>query len=219
VRGSASSKLTDEELQPQGTPEGDEPQVLGPGATGGGRRVTGEVMTFTLRSSPYPTPEDLAAYERIHPGFTDRMLTLTERETDHRISQEHLQTRATIRLASRGQYMAFIGQRTAVRYWCPQRGEIRRNTLRLAVGCSRLFRQAGPQRDRSGGSCGPFGCPIRTLDVDPTNVIRSACRAPKWGVERLLGQLRAIQGASRTPGIAPVSSTSTFSAASDEFSK
>lgn len=34
ARGSASSKLTDEELQPQGTPEGDEPQVLGLGATG-----------------------------------------------------------------------------------------------------------------------------------------------------------------------------------------
>jgi len=81
--------------------------VLDPDATGGARRVTGEVMTFTLRSSPYPTPEDLAAYERIHPGFTDRMLTLTERETDHRISQEHLQTRATIRLAGRGQFMAF----------------------------------------------------------------------------------------------------------------
>jgi uncharacterized membrane protein len=114
ARGSASSKLTDEELQPQGTPEGDEPQVLGPEATGGDRRVTGEVMTFTLRSSPYPTPEDLAAYERIHPGFTDRMLTLTERETDHRISQEHFQTCATIRLASRGQYMAFIVVMTLV---------------------------------------------------------------------------------------------------------
>jgi len=53
-------------------------------------------QSFSFRSSPYPTPQDLREYEEIHPGFTDRMLTLTERETDHRIREESLQNRATI---------------------------------------------------------------------------------------------------------------------------
>jgi len=36
------------------------------------------------------------------------MLTLTERETDHRIREEGLQNRATIEIAKRGQILAFI---------------------------------------------------------------------------------------------------------------
>ncbi len=35
--------------------------------------------------------------------------------------------------------------------------------LRLAGGCSRLFPARGPQRDRNGGSCGPFGCTDQIL--------------------------------------------------------
>jgi hypothetical protein len=38
-----------------------------------------------------------------------------------------------------------------------------RKCRRPAVGCSR---HAGPQRGRSGGSCGPFGCPIRFPILD-----------------------------------------------------
>jgi uncharacterized membrane protein len=72
--------------------------------------VAGEVIqqSVSFRQAPYPTPEDLREYEAIHPGFTDRILTLTERETDHRIQQERLQDGATIDLARRGQTYAFI---------------------------------------------------------------------------------------------------------------
>jgi hypothetical protein len=74
------------------------------------RSVGGEIVrqSFSLRSSPYPAPSELAEYEQIHPGFTDRMLGLAERETTHRIENEALQTRATIELAKRGQILAFV---------------------------------------------------------------------------------------------------------------
>ena len=88
-----------------------EPEVVDADAAFEGRPVTGEPMirqSFSFRSSPYPTPQDLREYEEIHPGFTDRMLTLTERETDHRIREEGLQNRATIEIAKRGQALAFI---------------------------------------------------------------------------------------------------------------
>lgn len=72
--------------------------------------VAGEVIhqSVSFRQAPYPTPEDLAEYETVHPGFTDRILSLTERESQHRIQQERLQDKATIDLAKRGQIFAFI---------------------------------------------------------------------------------------------------------------
>lgn len=72
--------------------------------------VAGEVIhqSVSFRQAPYPTPQDLGEYEAIHPGFTDRILTLTERETEHRIQQERLQDSATIDLAKRGQTYAFL---------------------------------------------------------------------------------------------------------------
>jgi len=78
--------------------------------------VAGEVIhqSVSFRQAPYPTPQDLGEYEAIHPGFTDRILTLTERETEHRIQQERLQDSATIHLAKRGQTYAFIAVITLV---------------------------------------------------------------------------------------------------------
>lgn len=85
------------------------PDILG-GAEGSfesARAVRGEV-SFSLRSSPYPTPDDLDRYEQIHPGFTDRMLSLTERETDHRIELEKYEARELVSIAKRGQVFGFI---------------------------------------------------------------------------------------------------------------
>jgi uncharacterized membrane protein len=72
--------------------------------------LAGEVIheSVSFRQAPYPTPQELREYEEIHPGFTDRILTLTERETEHRIQQERLQDDATIGLAKQGQICAFI---------------------------------------------------------------------------------------------------------------
>jgi uncharacterized membrane protein len=66
-------------------------------------RIAGEIQQVEYRSSPYPAPAELRQYEEILPGFTERILSLTERESEHRIQEERLQTRATITLAKRGQ--------------------------------------------------------------------------------------------------------------------
>ena len=86
------------------------PEVIDADAAFEARSVSGEMVrqSFSFRSSPYPTPQDLREYEDIHPGFTDRILKLTEHETEHRIREESLQNRATIEIAKRGQALAFI---------------------------------------------------------------------------------------------------------------
>jgi uncharacterized membrane protein len=77
--------------------------------------VAGEVIeAVSFWSAPYPTPDDLARYEEIHPGFTDRILRLTEQETGHRIEREKKQDNATIKLATRGQALAFVVVMTLV---------------------------------------------------------------------------------------------------------
>lgn len=79
-------------------------------------QVAGEVIhqSVSFRQAPYPTPEDLRDYEGVHPGFTDRILTLTEKETQHRIEQERLQDNSSVALAKRGQIFAFIVVMTLV---------------------------------------------------------------------------------------------------------
>jgi uncharacterized membrane protein len=78
--------------------------------------VAGEVIhqSVSFRQAPYPTPEDLREYEKTYPGFTDRILTLTEHETDHRIQRERFQDHSTFALAKRGQTCAFIVVMTLV---------------------------------------------------------------------------------------------------------
>jgi uncharacterized membrane protein len=111
--------LPDKELpsgdaEPPGADEGSpnvNPEVLDAMPEGSDAyQVAGEVIhqSVSFRQAPYPTPADLREYEEIQPGFTDRILTLTERETEHRIQQERFQDRATFDLAKRGQTCAFI---------------------------------------------------------------------------------------------------------------
>jgi uncharacterized membrane protein len=71
--------------------------------------LAGEVVQAGSRYAPSNfSPQDLREYEAIQPGFTNRMLTLAERETEHRMTQEAAQDEATIRLAARGQMLAFV---------------------------------------------------------------------------------------------------------------
>jgi uncharacterized membrane protein len=107
---------------PPGEPEeppGDDPvldgEVVDEGLPPQARVVAGEVIeAVSFRSAPYPTPDELAKYEEVYPGFTDRILRLTEQETAHRISRENKQDDATIRLATRGQLLAFVVVMTLV---------------------------------------------------------------------------------------------------------
>ncbi len=89
-------------------PEKPEPPAEGEVLDAPEYQIAGEVRQVEYRSSPYPDPAELRQYEAILPGFTDRILSLTERESEHRIQEERVQTRATIDLAKRGQKYAFI---------------------------------------------------------------------------------------------------------------
>jgi uncharacterized membrane protein len=100
--------LTDGQQLGKEQPEPDRGEVVG--AEGREFQVAGELVqrNVTYRSSPYPPPDDLRQYEEILPGFTDRILSLTERESAHRMNEERYQNRAMIELAKRGQRYALL---------------------------------------------------------------------------------------------------------------
>lgn len=50
----------------------------------------------------YPHPDDLQKYEDIHKGFTDRLLNMTEAESEHRRGLEIQQVEAGINHFQRG---------------------------------------------------------------------------------------------------------------------
>lgn len=63
----------------------------------------GAVTTFSAQetrisahSGPLPSPETLAEYERLHPGSTERIFRMAEKEQDSRIAQENMQLSADI---------------------------------------------------------------------------------------------------------------------------
>jgi uncharacterized membrane protein len=62
------------------------------------------VQSVALTSGPLPPPEQLAQYEQIIPGAANRILTLAERQTNHRMEI----ISAQIRQSARGQWLAFI---------------------------------------------------------------------------------------------------------------
>lgn len=103
--------------EPPATDRGQDIEVVH-GEHGGSAsyQVAGEVIhqSVSFRQAPYPTPEDLREYEAVHPGFTDRILTLTEKETQHRIELERLQDNSSVELAKRGQIFAFVVVMTLV---------------------------------------------------------------------------------------------------------
>jgi uncharacterized membrane protein len=55
-----------------------------------------------------PDPEELARYQRHFPGLGERIVSWTEEELLHRRSLERRTVDATLRLASRGQALAFV---------------------------------------------------------------------------------------------------------------
>jgi uncharacterized membrane protein len=64
---------------------------------------------------PLPPPEILGQYERLHPGFAERLLAMAEREQANRQAIEKATNQANIILATNfdaqrktGQYMAFF---------------------------------------------------------------------------------------------------------------
>ncbi|HEV7586444.1 MAG TPA: DUF2335 domain-containing protein [Solirubrobacteraceae bacterium] len=102
--------MNDVEKLPGDEPEAPEPEVLPAEPAGEGTVIPGELVHMqreVVRSAPFPPPKELEEYERILPGFTERTLTLTERETEHRHDIERKQVDGPIGLARRGQSLAF----------------------------------------------------------------------------------------------------------------
>lgn len=59
-------------------------------------------------SGPLPPPEDLAAYEEVHPGAADRILAMAERQAKHRQALESASVAAGNHRAMVGQILATV---------------------------------------------------------------------------------------------------------------
>lgn len=54
-------------------------------------------------SGPLPAPEDFERYEKVLPGSMDRVLTIMEKQAEHRMNEETKEQEAKIRQTNRGQ--------------------------------------------------------------------------------------------------------------------
>lgn len=72
------------------------------GATAGDRTV----ITGSFYVGPIPSPEDLRGYEDVQAGLADRLVSMAEREQDHRHTQESLDGQEARSRARSGQWIA-----------------------------------------------------------------------------------------------------------------
>lgn len=59
-------------------------------------------------SGPLPPPERLAEYDHIQPGLADRLVTMAEKQQDHRQQLENHAIRSQLRQSALGQWFALI---------------------------------------------------------------------------------------------------------------
>lgn len=59
-------------------------------------------------SGPLPHPNHLAAYEQTLPGAADRILTMAEKQQNHRMNLENQVIPSEVQINKRGQWFAFI---------------------------------------------------------------------------------------------------------------
>lgn len=59
-------------------------------------------------SGPLPAPEDFAAYEKVLPGSTDRIISMAEKSLDSRINNEKTIIETRLKQSGRGQILGFI---------------------------------------------------------------------------------------------------------------
>lgn len=69
------------------------------------RRMVTTILSF---QGPIPPPMLLRQYEDVVPGSADRLIRLTEKQTDHRIDMERTIVKGRVGLSVRGQVMAFV---------------------------------------------------------------------------------------------------------------
>lgn len=71
------------------------------------RRMIEAVITERRFSGPLPPPEFLFAYKEILPGSPERILSMAEREQQHRHETEKTVVNKTMQQRSRGQWLGF----------------------------------------------------------------------------------------------------------------
>ena len=66
------------------------------------------IMGTRITSGPLPPSSELIGYEQAYPGAADRILTMTEKQQDHRSGLETYHLRSQILESRLGQILAFI---------------------------------------------------------------------------------------------------------------
>ena len=80
-------------------PRQDRPRLL--------RLIQGQIQIKSY-SGPIPSPEQLAEFETILPGLADRLVSMAENQSAHRIETEKFVVRSQQRQSGVGQVLAFI---------------------------------------------------------------------------------------------------------------
>ena len=65
-------------------------------------------MEQKMYSGPLPPAEEIEAYERVCPGAADRIITMTEKSLEHRISNEKIIVNEETKQSGRGQILGFV---------------------------------------------------------------------------------------------------------------
>ncbi len=90
--------------------EGSEPLLVAPEVLDDLPEEARKTIVMSMSASfsgPLPPPQMLRAYDEVLPGMADRILALTEKQTDHRISTESILANASVRSWAIGQYLGF----------------------------------------------------------------------------------------------------------------
>jgi len=66
------------------------------------------VHTTTLSFSPFPAPTDLAAYGEVRPDLVERLVTMVEKEGDHRRAMDRSRMDAHVRGGYVGQFFGLL---------------------------------------------------------------------------------------------------------------
>ena len=80
--------------------EGSEPLLVAPEVLDDLPEEARKTIVMSMSASfsgPLPPPQMLRAYDEVLPGIADRILALTEKQTDHRISTESILANASVR--------------------------------------------------------------------------------------------------------------------------
>jgi uncharacterized membrane protein len=87
----------------------EEPHVRAPqmGGPPGVVAVARTTTTTTTHSGPLPSPTTLKAYEEVFPGSANFIMTMAEKEQDHRHAIDHKLTDGVIRESRLGQWLTF----------------------------------------------------------------------------------------------------------------